>query len=225
MPKKSGIVFILTGTVLMLSALSLFLYNRYEDAQAGQEAESLLADVQTVIKEKKPEKPTDASAESEKTTPPETLPPELPVAEIDGYGYVGYISIPDLELELPVMSEWDYTRLKIAPCRQFGSSRMDDLVIAAHNYENHFGNLSQLKAGDTVIFTDMDGFENIYEVSCVDTLAPTEVEAVQNSGHDLVLYTCTYGGKTRVTVFCDRPEEQLAPPLPDEADYAVHLRL
>jgi len=30
------------------------------------------------------------------------------------------------------------------------------------------------------------------------------VEAVEHSGHDLVLYTCTYGGKTRIVVFCDR---------------------
>ena len=41
----------------------------------------------------------------------------------------------------------------------------------------------------------------------IDTLAPDEVEAVQNSGYDLVLYTCTYGGKTRVTVFCNRQED------------------
>lgn len=60
-----------------------------------------------------------------------------------------------------------------------------------------------------MFFTDMDGIENIYEVVAMDTLAPTEVEAVQNSGHDLVLYTCTYGGRTRVTVFCDRPEESM----------------
>ena len=33
---------------------------------------------------------------------------------------------------------------------------------------------------------------------------PTDVDAVKNSGYDLVLYTCTYGGKTRIVVFCDR---------------------
>ena len=49
----------------------------------------------------------------------------------------------------------------------------------------------------------------LHEVAVVDTLAPTEVEAVQNSDYDLVLYTCTYGGKTRVTVFCDRTEEPM----------------
>lgn len=197
----------IVGAVLILSALSLFVYNWYEDLQVKQEAENLLDDLQTIIQENKPPVPTfPATTEPEETVPPETLDPEMPVTTIDGYEYVGYLSVPKLELMLPVMAEWDYTRLKVAPCRQFGSSRTDDLVIAAHNYKNHFGYLSKLEAGDMVMFTDMDGIENIYEVDHWDTLAPTEVEAVQNSGYDLVLYTCTYGGKTRVTVFCNRQE-------------------
>ena len=214
-PKKSGIVFVIAGAVLILSALSLFFYNRNEDAQAGQEAENLLSDVQAVIQQKESTRPTKPES-LEETQPAETLAPEMPVTEIDGYEYVGYLSIPKLELELPVMSEWDYARLKLAPCRQFGSSRTDDLVIAAHNYKNHFGRLSQLESGDTIVFTDMDGIKNKYEVILIDTLAPNEVEAVQNSGYDLVLYTCTYGGKTRVTVFCDRQEGAASPALDEK---------
>ena len=132
------------------------------------------------------------------------LDPELPVVEIDGNEYVGEISIPVIGIDLPVMSEWSYPRLKIAPCRQFGSSRTDDLVIAAHNYESHFGKLTSLTAGDSVTFTDMDGIVNEYVVNKVEVLDPHSVEEVEHSGYALVLYTCTYGGKTRVTVFCDR---------------------
>lgn len=198
----------IAGAVLMLAALSLFLYNRAEDAQAGRNAENLLAGVQSAMEEREMRNTSPAEAEavslSEMKESDELLDPELPAVELDGYAYVGVIAIPNLELELPVMSEWDYERLRIAPCRQFGSSRTDDLVIAAHNYQSHFGNLFQLETGDTVTFTDMDGIENTYAVTSVETLGPTEVEAVQNSGHDLVLYTCTPGGATRVTVFCDR---------------------
>ncbi len=149
------------------------------------------------------EKKSDTSFQTDVSNT-ETLSTELPVIEIDGYEYVGCIDIPALDLKLPVMSEWDYDRLKTAPCRQFGSSRTDNLVIAAHNYKKHFGYLSKLEIGDTVFFTDMDGIENTYKVSVVDTLMPTEVERVQNSDYDLILYTCTYDGKTRVTVFCNR---------------------
>ena len=207
MPKKAGIAIIAVGAVLILSALLLLLYNRHEDAQAGQEAESLLVRVEAAVSAQ----PTDAPAVSTQATQeaalapsPTPLDPEMPVVTLDGYDYVGYVEIPMLELKLPVMADWDYTRLKVAPCRQFGSSRTDDLVIAAHNYESHFGHLKDLSVGSTVTFTDMAGIVNTYCVEKIETLNPDDVDAVQNSGYDLVLYTCTRGGRTRVTVFCNR---------------------
>ena len=213
MPKKAGIAILAVGAVLILSALLLFFHNRQEDAQAGQEAESLLASVEAAIAEQTGTDPTvwispATTAQDGRKDPSESdavpLDPEMPTITLDGYDYVGYMQIPALELTLPVMADWDYTRLKLAPCRQFGSSRTDDLVIAAHNYESHFGRLKDLKIGDYVIFTDMQGIVNLYAVEKLGTLAPTEVDAVQNSGYDLVLYTCTAGAKSRVTVFCNR---------------------
>ena len=113
-----------------------------------------------------------------------------------------------LGLKLPVMSDWSYEQLRISPCRQSGSSYSDDLVIAAHNYSTHFGRLKELSAGDTVIFTDMDGVVNTYCVERLETVEPDAVDSVLNSGCDLVLYTCTKGGKTRVTAFCDRADRE-----------------
>ena len=140
--------------------------------------------------------------------PEATQVPEMPTAQIDGYDYIGTLTIPALELELPVMAQWDYDRLTIAPCRQFGTTQTDDLVIAAHNYIVHFGLLYQLSPGDTVAFRGVDGAEIDYAVAEVSTLAPDEVEAVQNSGYALTLYTCTSGGVARTVVFCDRTGEQ-----------------
>lgn len=203
MPKKAGIAIVILGAVLILSALLLFLYNKHEANLAGQEAESLMADLESYISEQQPE-----SAEAEDMEDSElTLDPEMPVAIINGYEAVGYVEIPALELKIPVLSEWDYRRLKVAPCRQYGSSRTDDLVIAAHNYKRHFGRLKELSEGETVIFTDMDGIANIYSIAKIDTVDPYDVDTVLNSEFDLVLYTCTLGGKTRVTVFCNRVEK------------------
>lgn len=205
MRNKAGIVFIALGAVLILSALLLLLYNRHEADLAGKEAEILLSDVEAAIGgQTSSGGPTDPTEETE-TEP--TLPPELPVVHLNGYDYVGYVEIPALELKLPVMATWDYDLLQVAPCRQFGSSRTDDLVIAAHNYVTHFGYLKKLIPGDTVVFTDMDGIVNTYAVEKTETLDPTSVDAVKNSGCDLVLYTCTIGGKTRVCVFCNRVPE------------------
>lgn len=212
MPKKAGIVFVAMGAVLILSALLLFLHNDAENVQVGQQAEAMLQDVQSVISQRNEDSEDNPKPKPEHPVPTEGLeeteprPTELPIVMIQGYEYIGYLTIPDLEIELPIMADWDYNRLQIAPCRQFGSPLTDDLVIAAHNYPSHFGHLSSLKPGDEVIFTDMDGYENHYELVRVETLQPTAVDEVQNSGHDLVLYTCTYGGASRIVAFFDRPD-------------------
>ena len=75
---------------------------------------------------------------------------------INGRDYIGVLSIPSLELELPVISQWDYPALKVAPCRYSGSLYQDNLIICAHNYASHFGKLKELQPGDIVLFTDMD---------------------------------------------------------------------
>ena len=212
MPKKAGIVFVMMGAVLILSALLLFLYNGAENEDAGRQAQIALLEVQSAIVERNEnlDKTKDAQKETVsggEVTPAEetaTRLDELPVVTIQGYEYIGYLTIPALEIELPVMSDWDYAKLRIAPCRQFGSPLTDDLVIAAHNYKRHFGQLSSLQPGDEAVFTNMDGYEDYYELVKVETLQPTAVNEVQNSGYDLVLYTCTYGGATRVVAFFDR---------------------
>lgn len=187
MPKKSGVILISLGAVLILAALLLLLYNRGEDRRAGQEAESLLEDVRSAMA---------ANADPE--------PQEEPVEEIT-YDYAGVIAIPDLSLELPVIDQWNYARLKAAPCRQSGAAADGDLVIAAHNYKSHFGYLDRLEPGASVIFTDMEGTVYRYVVEEICRLEPEDAEDVSSvfsSEYPLVLYTCTPGGKARVAVFC-----------------------
>ena len=118
--------------------------------------------------------------------------------------YVGTLQIPQLGLELPVISDWSYEALKIAPCRYYGSVNSDDLVLMGHNYKVHFGPISRLKSGDAVVFTDMDGVTTYYHVVSRDVLPPDAVEEMTAGDFDLTLFTCTYGGESRVTVYCDK---------------------
>ena len=87
--------------------------------------------------------------------------------------------------------------LQIAPCRYYGSIGGEDLVLMAHNYASHFGRIDELRPGDTVCFTDMDGISTWYQVTVRDLLPPTAVEEMTSGGSDLTLFTCTYGGRTR----------------------------
>lgn len=201
MRHKIGTACMIVGAALVLAALSLFAWNRWEDKQAGVAVERLLPRLLSDIEE--------AVAERQEGTAgavPDPYDTSMKTVEIDGYDYIGYLSIPSLGLDLPVMAEWDYPRLKIAPCRYAGSTKTNDLVIAAHNYARHFGLLSKLSPGDEVCFVDMDGIRTSYEVSVVEVLEPAEVEEMTAGAYDLTLFTCTYGGQSRVTVRCERVE-------------------
>ena len=209
MKHKLGNILMILGSVLILSALALFLCNQREASRAEQAVSDLIPQLHTAIEAAVPESlpAPEAPAATAPTAETEPVSTEMPVVEIDGYDYIGYISFPSLELELPVMADWDYTRLKIAPCRYAGSTVSDDLVIMAHNYTRHFGRLRRLTEGDSVIFTDAEGQSIAYQVVALDILNPTAIEEMTSGSCDLTLFTCTYGGKSRVTVYCNRAEE------------------
>ena len=191
MKRKIAITFMSVGIILISLALGLLIYNNYENRRAQESSERLVESIRLDI---------EVTGDEEGVTDP--FDTEMKVKEIDGYGYIGYLQIPALDLDLPVMSEWDYERLKIAPCRYYGSTKTDNLVIAGHNYKVHFKYLDTLKPGDIVIFTDMESKVHKYKVDVVELLAPTDVDKVKDTGDDLILYTCTYSRAERITVRC-----------------------
>ena len=190
MKKKIGIILMISGLALIVCAASLLVYNGIENKRAEEKSDALMDSIVSTIVENKNE--------------PDPFDKEMKVVDIDGYGYIGYLSVPDLGLNLPVMSEWDYPRLKIAPCRYYGSTKTDNLVIAAHNYRSHFGYLGRLKPGSNVSFTDMDGQKQTYVITTIETLKPYDSDKVKDSGDDLILFTCTYGGASRVVIRCSK---------------------
>ncbi len=202
MKSKLGNLCMSLGAVLMIAALSLCFINLRESDQAGDQAKNVINKLEQL---REPETTPAGTEETEAL--PDPFDPTMAEVEIDGYLYIGTLDIPSLDLSLPVMSEWDYPRLKIAPCRYTGSTKTDDLVIAAHNYESHFGKLKNLLKGDRVFFTDMDGVLNEYAVAEIEVLQPTAVEDMSAGDYALTLFTCTYGGASRVTVRCDRVDE------------------
>lgn len=202
MKVKIGKACMLLGAALLLGALLLYGYNRIEDSRAGQAAANILPQLVQQL----PEQPGEEYL-AEQLIPVELRKPEdLKMAEavIDGDAYIGYLSIPSLELDLPVLADWDYDLLQKAPCRYTGSTKSDDLVLMAHNYDKHFGRLSALNAGDSLHFTDMDGIVSTYTVVGRDVLVPTAIGEMTSGDFDLTLFTCTYGGQSRVTIYCDR---------------------
>ena len=216
MKRKIGIICILLGTMLILGAVSIFVFNENESITAEKFAAGTLPELQDQIIKNRSEEQYPGMGDHNQMTPKEmmaagNIPEEyqsmehyiMPEEIINGNAYIGYLEIPQLNLKLPVMSSWDMKKLKIAPCRYSGATGSGDFVIMAHNYRTHFRGLSKLTEGSEVYFTDMNGTLWKYRVELIDILPADAVDEMIAGEFDLTLFTCAPNRVTRVTVRCN----------------------
>lgn len=191
--KKAGKLMMLGGVLTFSAMLLLTVYQmnlERESEEATQKIKNAYEDAIDQIE-----------------VPEEAAIKQIPYIEIEGEKYIGEISIPVIDISLPVRMECTQEGLKEAPCRYVGSAFDHSLIISAHNYKRHFGNISMLEVGDEVVFTDVEGLQYFYEVLGTEVLGAYDVEEMEEGNWDLTLFTCTYGGRNRVTVRCKLIEE------------------
>ena len=231
-------ILVILGTLMLVSAIGLCLYNYHEGEEAYIKSQYALKGIKELIPEipKEPEMTLEEKAiQQEKEfeimagddlfkdydmahgiesdpeiylnyNPDENSEKsqyEMPIIQYDTRWYCGYITLPSLNLELPVLDGWSYDNLNIAPCCYEGNPETKDFIIIAHNYNNHFGQIGYLDSGDEIIFTDCNGKKYRYTVSYteyIDSYNVGQMSENNNSAWDLTLFTCTLNGQSRVTV-------------------------
>lgn len=203
--RRAGMILLILGAVLVLAAAVRLGLHVREAEQAGQAAQEALEAIQqteaAVVQQ-----PTEETA-PETTAPTGPSEPEsLEIFELEGDDYIGWITAPGYDRELPIMHQIQEDRLKKAPCLEKGSPITDDAVISGHNYRSHFLFLHSIQPGEEIWFTHLNGFRVEYTVTRCDLVDPTDLAAVLKADHDLVLYTCTSDGENRWAVYCDRKE-------------------
>ena len=210
--KKNRIGNILKGAglILVTAAVLLLVYNLWDGHRARESEEAILAEY--LQENKKASESPDASDKEDKQNIPDYLlnpdmdMPEYTLKSLGDVACIGILEIPALDLELPVISSWSYSSLRLAPCRYSGSAYKGDLVIAAHNYQSHFGGLRTLPEGSEVFFTDAVGNRFSYYVAVTEALTPWGVDDMTSGEWPLTLFTCTLDSQNRVTVRCEYSE-------------------
>lgn len=210
--KKNRIGNILKGAglILVTAAVLLLVYNLWDGHRARESEEAILAEYLQENK-KASESPDASDKEDEQNIPDYLLNPDMDMPEytlksLGDVACIGILEIPALDLELPVISSWSYSSLRLAPCRYSGSAYKGDLVIAAHNYQSHFGGLRTLPEGSEVFFTDAVGNRFSYYVAVTEALTPWSVDDMTSREWPLTLFTCTLDSQNRVTVRCEYSE-------------------
>lgn len=194
MKNKIGKALIGIGVFLILAVFILVLYNFYREYNAKKKVEKYLPKLEKIIKD---HSGGNNNADNEKSS--KTM-------NIDGMNFLGILSVPSKNLELPILADYSYELLDTAPCRYSGSYDSDDLVIGGHNYRSHFSKLKSIKNGEEIFFTSFDGTVYKYSVLRVEILEPTQIEDLINKQNtddwDLTLFTCTSSGAARCVIRC-----------------------
>lgn len=194
MKNKIGKALIGIGVFLILVAFALVLYNIYREYEAKKRVEKYLSKLEQIIKDHSGENNNADEGQNSSTM------------QIDGMNFLGILSVPSKNLELPILADYSYELLDTAPCRYSGSYDSDDLVIGGHNYRSHFSKLKSIKNGEEIFFTTFDGTVYKYSVLRVEILEPTQVDSLINKQDtddwDLTLFTCTSSGAARCVIRC-----------------------
>ncbi len=198
------ILFSLAG-VLLVAAGIVFLALWGEGVSAGNNAQAVL-DASGITPH------TSASVSSGVTTtsqPEDTASSVAALApELKGYDVMARIDIDAIDAHLPVLAETSPEALKVSACYYEGvmPGEEGNLVITGHNYSNGsiFGRLDELKVGDTVLVTGLDGVTHTYTIYELDHITPDHPEKLNDTENDseLTLLTCESHGNGRLVVRC-----------------------
>ena len=204
---KRGCVLVALGLCMVLAGTAMYMMYRKQDSLAGQNASALLDQFKANrhLFVEAPERPGHSqpmeNPEAATGVPGETQPQEMPEMSYSGYSIIGILRVPSLGLELPVLKNWSYPLLNVAPCRYSGNLADGNLIIMGHNYASHFTPLHYIELGTAVEFEDAWGNVHRFVVETRETLHKTQGEDLP-SDYPLSLFTCTAGGQSRLVIRC-----------------------
>ena len=115
-----------------------------------------------------------------------------------GYTMLGRLSIPSINLDLPVLDRASEASMKVSVGVLYGVglNKIGNTVIAGHNYRNgtFFSNLKKVENGDTIYITDNSGKKVKYKVYNVYTTTSSDFDYASRDTagkREVSLTTCT----------------------------------
>jgi sortase A len=108
-------------------------------------------------------------------------------------GLLGRLEIARLDLQVMVLNRADAASLRRGAGwirRTAGPGQAGNMGIAGHR-DSHFRALQEIRKGDRIVLTTVDGLQNEYRVSWVSVVDPSDVEVLEPTpAASLTLVTC-----------------------------------
>jgi sortase A len=227
--KKIGIISLVLGVMMFLAAGIWLFYNEQQDESAGRAAKAALTQlIQEIEASEAGEAPVTDSVATADVSPVATsdiaaqatagtqaaaetdaAADDMPGYTINGHTYIGYVTIPEIGLALPVQKDYAFELLDTSPVRYLGNLTEGNMIVAGHNFKSHFSPLKDVSLGSQVTFTDVNGNEYFFIVSKIQTIGGSDYSGMLADADqwDLTLFTCVPGGKSRLTLRCVETEK------------------
>lgn len=203
------IIFIMIITILVLSVKAICFNNNDENkeqetifqktANIKQDEESMLL---TRIDEQQEETNTQEVEELEQQNVETTATQKVKTytaSNGQNYDSIGIINIPSLGIKYPILATTNEKLLKVSVTKYWGANpnEVGNLCISGHNYKNSkfFGKLQNIKNGDIIQITDLNGKTLDYTVYNTYTVEPEDTSCTSqltNGKIEITLITCYY---------------------------------
>lgn len=194
---RSGVLIAL-GFLLLASSVALEAQNISTDRKGRESAEQIVREFKEIVMENSDEDlfPSVSNDPDENDSGGFVI--------VNDERYCGIISIPAIEIELPVSYGYSYEQMSESLCRYCGSIEGRNMIICGHNYKSFLQNLDKVNEGDSVIFTDYRGISYEYAVSEIQLIGGYERRKLIEGGSDwdLSVFTCNYSGYYRYVLRC-----------------------
>lgn len=118
---------------------------------------------------------------------------------------IGMITIPDIDLELPILYGLDNENLAVGAGTMMASQQMGsgNYALAGHYTQSPtalFGPLQTIQTGTMIYVTDLT-YTYQYRTNSLETVAPTRVDVLnQTTAATITLVTCTFDATERLIV-------------------------
>ena len=191
--KKKGFtirkICILVGTCLLVGAIVILALWRWNINTSEKRAQYYVNTLQKIIPE-----PQNVALEERKDN-------TMSVLSVDGTDFVGIVELPRYDSVLPVCADWGKTSKY--PCRFSGSIYDGTMQIGATTQKGQYDFYRELSAGDTVVYTDVEGNRYTFVITSLRYEKHADQAALQHDDAPLTLFVKNIYSFEYLIVFCD----------------------
>lgn len=189
--KKITSIALIIGITLVIISSVLVAIHHFSQVGSEKEALKIVEEIKSVI------------PETETGIPDGRVDAEMPVMQISGNDFIGYMEIPEYDKSLPIYSEWSKYKVADFPCRLKGSMYDGTLIIGSVENPGQLDVAKLIAGGQEINIVDMTGLKYKYKVTDIYKTKDVSTEKLSAIGVDLVIFIRSHFAKDYMVVCCD----------------------